>query len=54
MTQTLSQVSLAVSEALSWLADFTTTISSTPLLLILVVVPFFGIGVTLLKRLTNL
>lgn len=54
MADILSNVTLFVTEAISWISSFVTTITSQPLLLMFVIVSFVGLGVGLIKRLIRL
>lgn len=54
MTALLNQVSAIVTEAISWIGDFVTVVTSTPLLLLFVTMPLVGLGIGLLKRLIKL
>lgn len=56
MAAVLSNVSLIVTEAISWLGDYITVItaSGNELLLLFVCVPLVGLGVGLLRRMISL
>lgn len=43
-----------VTEALSWVSDVASTITSTPLILLFVLVAFVGLGVGLVRRMIRL
>lgn len=50
----MSAASEIVSEALTWVGDVATTITSTPLILLFVLVAFVGLGVGLIRRMIRL
>ena len=50
----LSAASEIVSEALTWVGDVAATITSTPLILLFVLVAFVGLGVGLIRRMIRL
>lgn len=50
----LEQVTSIVTSAISWAGSFGTVITSNPLILMFVIVPFVGLGVGLIKRLIRL
>lgn len=50
----LSAASEIVSEALTWVGDVASTITSTPLILLFVLVAFVGLGVGLIRRMIRL
>ena len=54
MADILSQVTLLVTEAISWITAYVNVVTSQPLLLMFVVVAFVGLGVGLIKRLIRL
>lgn len=54
MASILSDVTLVVTEAISWVTSYVTAITNQPLLLMFVVVSFVGLGVGLIKRLIRL
>lgn len=43
-----------VTEALSWITEVGSTISSTPIILVFVLVSFVGLGVGLIRRMMRL
>lgn len=43
-----------VTEALSWVSEVATTITSTPLILLFILVAFVGLGVGLIRRMMKL
>lgn len=54
MASLLSDISLVVTEAISWITSFVGVITAQPLLLLFVVVAFVGLGVGLISRLIKL
>lgn len=54
MAEILADVSSFVTAAVGWVTSFTTTITSTPLLLMFVITAFVGMGVGLIKRLVRI
>lgn len=54
MSALLSNVTAFVTEAIKWIGQFVTVITSNPLLLAFVIVAFVGLGVGLIKRLIRL
>ena len=54
MAEILTQVTSIVTEAVGWIGQYVTVITSQPLLLMFVVVAFVGLGVGLIKRLIRL
>ncbi len=54
MQALLDNVSLFVSTAIQWINAFVGVITSTPLLLMFVIVNFVGLGVGLIRRLVRL
>ena len=54
MATLLTNVGDIVEEAIGWVGDVITVITSNPLLLIFVIVPLVGLGVGLTKRLLNM
>ena len=53
MSTILSTVGDIFTAAIDWVGDVGTTITSTPILLLFVVIPLVGLGVGLFKRLIN-
>ena len=49
----LADIGSIVTAALSWVGSVITTITSNPLILMAVVIPFVGLGIGLLKRLIS-
>jgi hypothetical protein len=49
----LTSISTFVTEAIKWVGQFVTCITSNPLLLAFVIVAFVGLGVGLIKRLVR-
>jgi len=54
ITTILSAATALVTEAIKWIGQFVTAITSNELLLLFVVVAFVGLGVGLIKRITRL
>lgn len=54
MAAILSNVSLLVTEAITWVGDFVTCITSNALLELFVVTAFVGLGVGLIRRIIKL
>lgn len=54
MAAILSSAGDIVTEALSWVTETATTITSTPLILLFVLVAFVGLGVGLIRRMIRL
>lgn len=54
MAEILSQVTLFVTEAITWITTFVNCITAQPLLLMFVIVSFVGLGVGLIRRLIHL
>lgn len=54
MASILSNISLMVTEAISWVGDFVDVVVAQPLLLAFVIVAFVGLGVGLIGRLIHL
>lgn len=50
----LTSVSSVVSSAVTWMGSFLSTITSNPLLLLFVIIPFVGLGVGLIRRMIRL
>lgn len=50
----LGYITQIVTAAVGWIGSFTTLISSTPLLLMFVLVAFVGLGVGLIRRIIAL
>lgn len=48
-----TNVTSIFTQAIEWVGDVATTITSTPILLLFVVLPLVGLGVGLFKRLIN-
>lgn len=47
----LTEVGNVVSSGIEWIGDYLTVITSNPVLLLFVIVPFVGLGIGLLRRL---
>lgn len=54
MDAILSSVTSFVTAASSWITSYVNVITSTPLLLMFVIVAFVGLGVGLIRRLISL
>lgn len=54
ITTILSAATALVTEAIKWIGQFVTAITSNELLLLFVVVAFVGLGVGLIKRIIRL
>lgn len=54
MASIITDVTSLVTAAVTWVTSFVTTVTSTPLLLMFVIVSFVGLGVGLLRRLIRL
>lgn len=54
MASILSDITLVVTEAISWITSFTGAITGNPLILLFVVISFVGLGVGLIRRLIRL
>lgn len=54
MADILSNISLIVTEAISWVGDFAGVVTGQPLLLVFTLVAFVGLGVGLIQRLIHL
>lgn len=54
MADLLSNVTLMVTESIDWITAFVGAVTSTPLLLMFVIVSFVGLGVGLIRRLIRL
>lgn len=54
MATILSDISLVVTEAISWITSFVGVITANPLLLLFVIVCFVGLGVGLIGRLIHI
>lgn len=54
MAAILSDVSLIVTESISWIGDYVDVITGQPLLLMFTVTSFVGLGVGLIRRLIRL
>lgn len=50
MASLMSDASLIVTEALGWVSDVVTVITSNPLLLLFAILPLVGLGVGLVRR----
>lgn len=54
MSAILGNITLLVTEAISWVGDFVTCITGNPLLELFVVTAFVGTGVGLINRIIKL
>jgi len=54
MEALMTAIGTIVTQAISWIGDYVTVITSNPLLLAFVVVSFVGLGVGLIKRMIRL
>lgn len=54
MQTILSDVSLIVTSAISWVTEYVTVITDNPLILMFVIVAFVGLGVGLISRMLHL
>lgn len=54
MATIIGQAGDIVTEALSWVGEVASTITSTPIILVFVLVAFVGLGVGLIKRMMRL
>ena len=54
MAAILADVTSFVNAAATWVASFCTTITAQPLLLLVVITSFVGLGVGLIKRLVRI
>lgn len=54
MATILSDITLVVTEAISWLNSFVSAIVAQPLLLLFVVTAFVGLGIGLIRRIIRL
>lgn len=54
MASLVSSAGDIVTEALSWVSEVATTITSTPLILLFILVAFVGLGVGLIRRMMKL
>lgn len=54
MSTILGNVTLLVTEAITWVGDFVTCITGNPLLELFVVTGFVGLGVGLIRRIIKL
>lgn len=54
MAAILASAGEIVTEALSWVTETASTITSTPLILLFVLVAFVGLGVGLIRRMIRL
>lgn len=50
----IANVTTIVTEAIKWVGQFVTVITSNPLLLMFVIMGFVGLGVGLIKRIVRL
>lgn len=54
MSAILTDATAIVTEAIKWVGQFVTAITSNPLILMFVLVAFVGLGVGLIRRLIRL
>lgn len=54
MVNLLTDVTSIVNQAISWVSQFISLVTSIPLLLLFTVFPLVGYGINLLKRLIHL
>lgn len=54
MATIITDVTSLVTAAIGWVGDFADVITTTPLILMFVIVSFVGLGVGLIKRLISL
>lgn len=54
MADILSNISLIVTEAITWVGDFVGVVVGQPLLLAFVLVAFVGLGIGLIQRLIHM